>query len=106
MADMIADMLRATRPKKLLDAYASLTHRMHGRPEATGERDQRDLVEAEILRRIGGAGLESYCLRDRDGDWWVYNADRDRWEALRMPAWVDDFDDGLDYLIETFKVWA
>lgn len=40
----------------LLKAYASLTHRLHGTADgADSLRRQRDLVEAEILRRMGGA---------------------------------------------------
>jgi hypothetical protein len=40
----------------LLRAFAALTHQMHGSPEGerrAHHRAQRDLVEAEVLRRMG-----------------------------------------------------
>lgn len=59
--------LRSTSPEALLKAFASLTHQIdsaertmrtsppghESRQQADQKREQRDLVEAEILRRMG-----------------------------------------------------
>lgn len=57
--------IHAARPGDLLTAYASLTHQLHSarqnltQPERLTAyrslRAQRDTVQAEILRRMGGA---------------------------------------------------
>lgn len=50
--------LRATSNEALLRTFAALTHRMHSsREEARTEaelRGHRDMVQAEVLRRMGG----------------------------------------------------
>lgn len=49
-----AEALRATTTEGLLRAYAALTHRIGTRNGRQGEaRAQRDLIQAEILRRTG-----------------------------------------------------
>lgn len=64
MKDLITELLPSTSPEGLLKAYASLTHRIHAnassakRPSVMAEveqdlREQRDLVEGELLRRMG-----------------------------------------------------
>jgi hypothetical protein len=49
------DVLREATPEKLLKTYAALTHRIQSTPDFEVEvdyREQRDLVQAEIIRRI------------------------------------------------------
>lgn len=58
------EVLAATSDGGLLRTYAALTHRIHNAekwrsgdgvpPDARGLRAQRDAVEGEILRRMGG----------------------------------------------------
>jgi len=52
--DLITELLPSTSPEGLLKAYASLTHQMHGlhTVDSADLREQRDLVEAELLRRM------------------------------------------------------
>lgn len=52
----VRELLQRTSPEALLKGYASLTHRMHGaRPSDQHQRRmERDLVEAELLRRLTG----------------------------------------------------
>lgn len=53
-------MLTESSPEALLKAFASLTHRMHGATPSTEHvrRMERDLVEAELLRRLRGVRAE------------------------------------------------
>lgn len=60
--DIIEETLAAASPEALLKTFASLTHQIHAagkvrRPEHDASprlRAQRDMVKAEILRRMGG----------------------------------------------------
>lgn len=56
--DPLEPILRSASGKGLLDTFAALTHRMHATETYSEEntyREQRDLVQAEILRRMDGA---------------------------------------------------
>lgn len=56
--DGLVDVLRASSDGALLSTFASLTHQIHEAEtdqEAAGRRAKRDIVQGEILRRMGGA---------------------------------------------------
>ena len=56
----VRQKLAEAAPETLLTAFASLTHRMHGAQPSTEHvrRMERDLVEAELLRRLRGVRTE------------------------------------------------
>lgn len=51
----LAERLQAASDKGLLTTYAALTHRMHDARDDRDLRARRNAVEAEVLRRMGGA---------------------------------------------------
>jgi hypothetical protein len=52
MSDGVAEVLSRTSNEALLRTFAALTHRLH-ETNSLDVRAQRDIVEAEILRRMG-----------------------------------------------------
>lgn len=55
----------------------------------------------ELVERA--APSETYCLKDGDGDWWVFDADADRWQCRdRTAPWYTSrygFERGVEHLI-------
>lgn len=65
--DDVRKVLTEASPETLLKAFASLTHRMTGAQPSTEHvrRMERDLVEAELLRRLHGVRTEAPALAPR-----------------------------------------